>query len=238
MPIFDSQVHAYDVTTRAVPGSARYRGRPRSPATRWWRRWTSRGRRRDAGLAVQHVPLRRELRPRCLRQHPTRFRLVKPVDPTDPGVTNTIADWAATKGTIGIRVFLRDTASTDPADPAINHVLAEAGRHSLPVNLACTGRLEQAGQLAARNPDTQLVIDHLGLHSRPPAGAAEPFGDLPRCWRWPPTRTSRSRSAAPAPCRTSPSPTKTSGIPSAASSTPFASVAACGAPTGPARSRC
>ena len=27
----------------------------------------------------------------------------------------------------GIRVFLRDTASTDPADPAINRVLAEAG---------------------------------------------------------------------------------------------------------------
>src|SRR5712664_3205634 len=80
--------------------------------------------------------------------HPSRFRLVKPVDPTDPGVADTIADWAAIKGTVGVRVFLRDTASTDPADPAINRVLAEAGRHSLPVNLACTGRLEQAGQLA------------------------------------------------------------------------------------------
>ena len=68
-------------------------------------------------------------------------------------MADTIADWAATKGTVGIRVFLRDTASTDPADPAINRVLAEAARHSLPVNLACTGRLEQAAQLAARNPE-------------------------------------------------------------------------------------
>jgi len=94
-------------------------------------------------------------------------------------VTDTIADWAATKGTVGIRVFLRDTASTDPADPAINHVLAEAGRHSLPVNLACTGRLEQAGQLAARNPDTQLVIDHLGLQQPPaPPAPPEPFAEL------------------------------------------------------------
>ena len=37
--------------------------------------------------------------------HPSRFRLVKPVYPTDPAVADTIADWAATKGTVGIRVF-------------------------------------------------------------------------------------------------------------------------------------
>jgi L-fuconolactonase len=113
--------------------------------------------------------------------HPDRFRLVKPVDPTDPAVLDTIADWAGTKGTVGIRVFLRDPASTDPADPAINRVLAAAAQHSLPVNLACTGRLEQAGQLAARNPNTRLVIDHLGLtqpHEPPPP--AEPFADLPK----------------------------------------------------------
>src|ERR1700751_5370877 len=40
--------------------------------------------------------------------HPNRFRLVKPVAPTDPAVVDTIADWAATKGTVGIRIFLRD----------------------------------------------------------------------------------------------------------------------------------
>ena len=45
--------------------------------------------------------------------------------------------------------------STDPADPGINRVLAAAARHSLPVNLLCWGRLEQAGQLAARNPNTR-----------------------------------------------------------------------------------
>jgi L-fuconolactonase len=113
--------------------------------------------------------------------HPSRFRLVKPVDPTDPAVVATIADWASTKGTVGIRVFLRDEVSTDPADPAINCVLAAAAQHSLPVNLACSGRLDQAAQLAARNPNTRLVIDHLGLpqpHEPPPP--AEPFADLPK----------------------------------------------------------
>src|SRR6202035_481282 len=113
--------------------------------------------------------------------HPDRFGLVKPVDPTDPAVADTIADWAATDGTVGIRVFLRDNASTDPADPAINRVLATAARHSLAVNMACTGRLDQAGQLAARNPNTRMVIDHLGLaqpHDPPPP--PQPFADLPK----------------------------------------------------------
>jgi L-fuconolactonase len=66
--------------------------------------------------------------------HPDRFRLVKPVDPTDPAVVDTIADWAGLKGTVGIRVFLRDNVSTDPADPGINCVLAATAQHSLPVN--------------------------------------------------------------------------------------------------------
>jgi L-fuconolactonase len=115
------------------------------------------------------------------RAHPNRFRLVKPVDPTDPAVVETIADWATTEGTVGIRIFLRDNASTDPADPAINRVLATAARHSLPVNMACTGRLDQARQLAARNPDTRLVIDHLGLpQPQQPPPPAEPFADLPQ----------------------------------------------------------
>ena len=113
--------------------------------------------------------------------HPGRFGLVKPVDPNDPAVADTIAAWRTTPGAVGIRMFLRDNASPDPADPALNRVLATAARHSLPVNLACTGRLEQAGGLAARNPDAQLVVDHLGLRQpQSPPAPAEPWADLPK----------------------------------------------------------
>ena len=44
----------------------------------------------------------------------------------------------------------------------------------------CTGRLAQAAALAARNRNTMLVIDHLGLQqpSEPPA-PAQPFAALP-----------------------------------------------------------
>ena len=109
-------------------------------------------------------------------KHPTKFCLVRPVDPNDPGVADTIADWAGKKGTVGVRIMMRDNVSTDPADPGVNRVLAAAGRHGLAVNLLCWGRLEQAGQMAARNPDTQIVIDHLGLQQpfEPPAP--------PNCW--------------------------------------------------------
>jgi len=96
-------------------------------------------------------------------------------------VAETIADWAATNGTVGIRIMLRDEVSTDPADPGINRVLATAAQHSLAVNLACTGRLDQAAQLASRNPNTRLVIDHLGLpQPHEPPAPAEPFADLPK----------------------------------------------------------
>ena len=113
--------------------------------------------------------------------HPGRFGLVKPVDPADPAVADTIADWAATEGTIAIRLMInRDGVSTDATDPGLNRVLAAAAQHSLPVNLMCTGRLEQARLLAARNPGTMLVIDHLGLpQPHEPPAPAQPFADLP-----------------------------------------------------------
>ena len=39
--------------------------------------------------------------------------------------------------------------------------------------------------MAARNPDTQVVIDHLGLQQpfEPPA-PTQPLADLPKVWRW------------------------------------------------------
>jgi predicted TIM-barrel fold metal-dependent hydrolase len=113
--------------------------------------------------------------------HPERFGLIKPVDPNDPAVVESIDDWAAINGTVGIRIMLRDEVSTDPADPGLNRILAAGARHGLPVNILCWGRLAQIGPLAARNPDTSIVIDHLGLQQpfEPPA-PAEPWTDLPK----------------------------------------------------------
>src|SRR5690348_10391326 len=37
-------------------------------------------------------------------KQPGRFGLIKPVDPSNPGVADVIAAWAATKGTVGVRI--------------------------------------------------------------------------------------------------------------------------------------
>src|SRR5689334_12971044 len=113
-------------------------------------------------------------------KYPDRFALIKPVDTTDPGVADTIAQWKATPGTVAIRIMLNRGVSEDPADPGINRVLAAAARHGLPVNLLCWGRLAQARAMAARNPSTTIVVDHLGLQQpfEPPAPVA-PWADLP-----------------------------------------------------------
>jgi predicted TIM-barrel fold metal-dependent hydrolase len=113
--------------------------------------------------------------------HPGRFGLVKPVDVADPTVGETVAEWARTKGAVGIRIMLSANVSADPADPGINRALAAAARHSLPVNLMCWGRLDQAAGLAERNPNTAIAIDHLGIQQpfHLPA-PTEPWRDLPK----------------------------------------------------------
>ena len=182
MPILDSQVHAYERNHPGRPWIGTLYGPPEVTGDQMVAAMDAVG--VDGAILVSPFSMYRydaSYAIEVFAAHPRRFRLVKPVDPTDPAVVDTIADWAATEGTAGIRIFLRDNASTDPADPAINRVLATAAQHSLPVNVACTGRLDQAGQLAARNPNTRLVIDHLGLpqpHEPPPP--AQPFADLPK----------------------------------------------------------
>jgi len=182
MPKFDAQVHAYERNHPGRPWAGTLQGPPEVTGDQMVAAMDEVG--VDGAVLVSPFSMYRydaSYAMEVYAAHPSRFRLVKPVDPIDPRVADTIADWASTKGTVGIRVFLRDTASTDPADPAINRVLAMAGRHSLPVNLACTGRLEQAAQLAARNPNTQVVIDHLGLQQPPaPPAPPQPFAELPK----------------------------------------------------------
>ena len=180
MPIFDSQVHAYERNHPGRPWVGTLHGPAEVTGDQMVAAMDAVG--VDGAVLVSPFSMYRYDASYALEvfaKHSTRFRLVKPVDPTDPAVVDTIADWASTRGTVGIRIFLRDAVSTDPADPAINRVLATAAQHSLTVNVACTGRLDQARQLAARNPNTRMVIDHLGLpqpHEPPPP--AEPFVDL------------------------------------------------------------
>jgi L-fuconolactonase len=112
---------------------------------------------------------------------PDRFRVVTPVDVTDPAIEEFVAEWAKTPGARGIRIMLRDELLSDPADPRMRRTFAAAGRHGLPVNFLCWGRLDEGTEVVKRNPDTVIVIDHLGLlQPNEPPPLAEPWADLPK----------------------------------------------------------
>lgn len=180
MVTIDAQVHAYERDHSGRPWAAVLHGPPEVTGDDMAAAMDAVG--VDGALLVSAFTMYRYDASYALEvhaAHPGRFGVIKPVDPTDPAVADTIADWAATNGTVGIRIMLNRGQSTDPADPGINRVLAAAAQHALPVNLMCTGRLEQVRLLAARNPNTMLVIDHLGQQQpfEPPA-PAEPFADL------------------------------------------------------------
>src|SRR5215468_107334 len=182
MLTIDSQVHAYERNHPGRPWAGHLAGPPHVTGDEMVAAMDAVG--VDGALLVSPLSMYRYDASYAIdvhAAHPGRFALIKPVDSTDPNVAHTIADWAATRGTIAIRVMLRPEVTTDAADPGLNRVLAAAARHALPVNLLCWDRLEQAGSLASRNPNTMLVIDHLGLQQPfEPPPPVRPFADLPK----------------------------------------------------------
>jgi predicted TIM-barrel fold metal-dependent hydrolase len=181
MPIIDSQVHAYERNHPGRPWAAVLHGPLEVTGDQMVAAMDAVG--VDGAILVSPFTMYRFDASYALEvhtRHPGRFGLVKPLDVSDPAVGDTVAAWAKTPGAVGVRIMMNRDVSTDPADPGVNGVLAAAGRHSLPVNLLAWGRLDQAGQLAARNPSTQLVIDHLGLQQPfEPPPPAQPWADLP-----------------------------------------------------------
>lgn len=182
MPVIDSQVHCYERDHPGRPWAGVLHGPAEVTGEDMLKAMDAVG--VDAALLVSVYMMYRFDASYALsvqQAHPDRFAVIKPVDPNDPAVGETIADWAAIDGAVAIRIMMNPSVSSDPADPGLNRVLAAAGRHALPVNVMAWGRLEQAGQLAARHPNTRLVIDHVGLPQPfDPPPPATPFADLPK----------------------------------------------------------
>jgi L-fuconolactonase len=113
--------------------------------------------------------------------HPSRFGLVKPVNPGDPAVADVIAEWKKTPGTVGIRIMMTPEAERDPTDPGLDVILREAVRHDFPVNMLSWGNIDAGIAVVDRHPDTRFIIDHLSiLQPRTPPAAPEPWADLPK----------------------------------------------------------
>ncbi len=112
-------------------------------------------------------------------QHPNKFGLVRPFDPESPSIDEEMAEWTGRPGVVGARIMLRDV-DYEADHPGVNQIIAAGGRAGVPVNIMCAGKLPLMLELARRNPDTQLIVDHLGLAQpfEPPA-PPEPWADLP-----------------------------------------------------------
>ena len=111
-------------------------------------------------------------------RHPAKFGLIRPFDPQSETIDADMEEWTATPGVVGARIML---ANQDYAadHPGLNGILAAGGRAGVPVNIMSAGKLPLLRQLAQQNPDTQIVIDHVGL-AQPfdPPAPPEPFADL------------------------------------------------------------
>lgn len=111
-------------------------------------------------------------------KHPGRFGLIRPFDSQSEAIADEIAEWAGTEGVVGARVMLADQ-EFEPDNPGLNRLFAAGSRAGIPVNVMASGKLPLLRELARRNPETQVVIDHVGL-AQPfvPPAPPEPFADL------------------------------------------------------------
>jgi L-fuconolactonase len=182
MSVIDCQVHAYEANTPVRPWKGFLHGPDHVTGDEMVAAMDAVG--VDGALLVSPFALYQfdaSYAQEVYKQHPTRFGLIKPVDSDNPGVADIVAEWAKAPGTVGVRIMLNRLQTNDPADPGLNRVLAAAAKANFPVNMLVWGKLDLASGLAARNPDTSIVIDHCGLQQpfEPPRPAA-PWTDVPK----------------------------------------------------------
>src|SRR5277367_6177498 len=104
MLTIDSQVHTYERDHPGRPWASVLRGPPEVTGNDMVAAMDAVG--VDGALLVSPFAMYRYDASYAIevhKAHPGRFGLIKPVDPADLGVAETIADWAATGGTVGIR---------------------------------------------------------------------------------------------------------------------------------------
>lgn len=178
-PTIDSQVHAYERNRPERPWSGFLQGPDEVTGDDMVAAMDAVG--VDGALLVSPFSMYRYDASYALEvyaQHPGRFGLIRPFDPQSDAVADEVAEWAATPGVVGARIML--TAQPFEADdPGLNSILAAGAKAGIPVNIMGSGKLPLFGELARRHPNTQMVIDHVGLAQpfEPPA-PPEPFADL------------------------------------------------------------
>ncbi len=108
MPIIDAQVHAYEHNHPGRPWQGVLAGPEHATADEMVAAMDAVG--VDGAILVSPFSFYgydASYALECHAAHPGRFGLVKPVDSASPAVGEVVADWAATKGAVGIRIMLQ-----------------------------------------------------------------------------------------------------------------------------------
>ena len=178
-PTIDSQVHAYERNRPERPWHGHLQGPDEVTGDDMVAAMDAVG--VDGALLVSPFSMYRYDASYALEvyaKHPGRFGLIKPFDPESEAVADEVVEWAGTPGVVGARIML--TAQPFEADhPGLNRILAAGAKAGIPVNVMCSGKLPLLRELARHHPNTQVVVDHVGLPQpfEPPA-PLEPFADL------------------------------------------------------------
>ncbi|MEP4378384.1 MAG: amidohydrolase family protein [Alphaproteobacteria bacterium] len=163
-PIIDAQVHAYEADHPGRPWAAILTGPPSANGAEMVAAMDAVG--VDGAILVSAYTMYRydpSFALEVLGEYPGRFGLVTPFDAADPAVGEKVADWAATDGTVGVRLLLAHGIADAAGDAGIANLLTAARQHDIPVNVYCTQRHAQVAEIAAKFPDVSLVVDHMGL---------------------------------------------------------------------------
>ena len=179
-PVIDSQVHAYERNSPERPWHGTLEGPDEVTGDDMVAAMDAVG--VDGALLVSPYSMYRYDASYALEvyaKHPGKFGLIRPFDPESEATGDEMVEWTGTPGVVGARIMLT-YGEFDADHPGLGRILRAGGRAGVPVNIMCSGQLPLARELARRNPDTQVVIDHVGLAQpfQPPALPA-PFADLP-----------------------------------------------------------
>jgi L-fuconolactonase len=177
--IIDSQVHAYEANNPSRPWQGFLQGPAQATGDDMVKAMGEVG--VDGALLVSPFSLYGYDASYALevhRAHPDKFGLVKPFDVKSGTIREDLLEWASIPSVVGARLMLSESG-IQGIETGIREMFSAASDVDIPVNVYCSGNLSAFKELAKTYPNTQLVIDHLGLE-QPfiPPPPEDPFSDI------------------------------------------------------------
>jgi predicted TIM-barrel fold metal-dependent hydrolase len=122
--------------------------------------------------------------------YPDKFRVVTPVDATNPAIDDVVAKWAATPGARGIRIRMRDGLPMEADHPGLNRAFAAAA-NTVCLSICFAGASWTKGCRTSSDTAIRSSLSTISASYNLLARRSPPmFGPIfPSCLPWLNTRT-------------------------------------------------